>query len=148
MVFQEDVWWLLARYLLMTSLFSSNNISWKRGLPVGGCWANRHNQKLGEGKIYYYLQQIKRTPGIFPQDISPLQQNWARFKLRVCGLGRSSGEGNGNHSNILAWRIPGQMSLVGYSPWGWKQSTQLNWASNKHIHMHIHEGVRPEENLA
>ena len=26
------------------------------------------------------------------------------------------------HSNILAWRIPGQRSLVGYSPWGCKES--------------------------
>ena len=24
------------------------------------------------------------------------------------------------HSNILAWRIPGQKSLVGYSPWDHK----------------------------
>ena len=26
------------------------------------------------------------------------------------------------HSNILAWRIPGQRSLVGHSPWGHKES--------------------------
>ena len=26
------------------------------------------------------------------------------------------------HSNILAWRIPGQRSLAGYSPWDRKQS--------------------------
>ena len=26
------------------------------------------------------------------------------------------------HSNILAWRIPWQRSLVGYSPWGCKES--------------------------
>ena len=25
------------------------------------------------------------------------------------------------HSNILAWRIPGQRSLVGYSLWGHKE---------------------------
>ena len=29
--------------------------------------------------------------------------------------GRSPGEGNGNHSSILAWRTHGQKSLVGYS---------------------------------
>ena len=28
----------------------------------------------------------------------------------------------GNHSSILAWRIHGQRSLVGYSPWGHKES--------------------------
>ena len=26
------------------------------------------------------------------------------------------------HSSILAWRIPGQRSLVGYSPWCCKES--------------------------
>ena len=34
------------------------------------------------------------------------------------GLGRSPGEGNGNHSNILTWEISGKSSLVGYSPLG------------------------------
>ena len=28
------------------------------------------------------------------------------------------GEGNGNHSSVLAWRIPGKQSLVGCHPWG------------------------------
>ena len=36
----------------------------------------------------------------------------------IPGSGRSPGGGNGNHSSFLAWRIPGQRSLVGYSPWG------------------------------
>ena len=27
------------------------------------------------------------------------------------------GEGNGNPSSILAWKIPWMRSLVGYSPW-------------------------------
>ena len=31
-------------------------------------------------------------------------------------------EGVAAHSNIPAWRIPGQRSLVGYSPWGHKES--------------------------
>ena len=26
------------------------------------------------------------------------------------------------HSSILAWKIHGQMSLAGYSPWGYKVS--------------------------
>ena len=26
------------------------------------------------------------------------------------------------HSSTLAWKIPGQRSLVGYSPWGHKES--------------------------
>ena len=37
-------------------------------------------------------------------------------------LGRSLGEGNGiPHCSILAWRIHGQRSLVGYSPQGCKK---------------------------
>ena len=31
------------------------------------------------------------------------------------------GEGHGNHSSILAWRIRGQRSLVGFSLWGHKE---------------------------
>ena len=30
------------------------------------------------------------------------------------------------HSSILAWEIPGQRSLVGYSPWGHKSWTRLS----------------------
>ena len=33
--------------------------------------------------------------------------------------GRSSGEGNGNHSSILAWRIPWAEEPADYSPWWW-----------------------------
>ena len=36
--------------------------------------------------------------------------------------GRSPGGGHGNHSSILAWRIRGQRSLVGYSPQRRKES--------------------------
>ena len=37
----------------------------------------------------------------------------------IPGLGRSSG---GKHPSILAWRIPAQESLAGYSPWECKES--------------------------
>ena len=36
----------------------------------------------------------------------------------IPGSGRILGEGNGNPFHILAWEIPEQRSLVGYSPWG------------------------------
>ena len=36
------------------------------------------------------------------------------------------------HSSILAWRIRGQRSLVGYSPWGHKESDN-NWAPPPNI---------------
>ena len=39
----------------------------------------------------------------------------------IPGSGRSPGEGNGNPSNILAWKSHRQRNLVGYSPWGHKR---------------------------
>ena len=45
-------------------------------------------------------------------------------ETRVQSLGRENPleKGMATYSSILAWRIPGQRSLVGYSPWGCKQS--------------------------
>ena len=41
----------------------------------------------------------------------------------IPGLGRSSGEGNGNLLQNSCLKNPhGQKSLTGYSPWGHKQS--------------------------
>ena len=37
-------------------------------------------------------------------------------------LGRCLREEMTIHSSILAWKIQGQRSLVGYSPWGHKES--------------------------
>ena len=39
-------------------------------------------------------------------------------------------KGMATHSSILAWRIP-QRSLVGYSPWSWKES-DMTEATNMH----------------
>ena len=40
----------------------------------------------------------------------------------IPGSERSLGIGNGNPLTILAWKIPGQRSLAGYSPWALKES--------------------------
>ena len=37
------------------------------------------------------------------------------------------------HSSILAWRIPGQRSLVGYRPWGHKESVMTKQLSTHSI---------------
>ena len=34
------------------------------------------------------------------------------------------------HSSILAWKIHGQMSLAGYSPWGYKVSDTTEWLNH------------------
>ena len=39
----------------------------------------------------------------------------------IPGLGRTSGEGNGTHSSMLAWEITGTDVRVNYSPWSCKQ---------------------------
>ena len=43
----------------------------------------------------------------------------------ILGLGRSLEEGMATHSSILAWRIHGQRSLVGPSPWDHKESDTI-----------------------
>ena len=40
----------------------------------------------------------------------------------IPGWGRSLEEEMATHSSILAWRIPWTERLVGYSPWGLKES--------------------------
>ena len=40
----------------------------------------------------------------------------------IPGWGRSPGEGNGNPLQYFAWKIPWVEELIGYSPWGHKES--------------------------
>ena len=42
-------------------------------------------------------------------------------QVRSLGWGDPLEKEMATHCNILAWRIHGQRSLVGYSPWGHKQ---------------------------
>ena len=44
-------------------------------------------------------------------------------------------------SSILAWRIPTENSLAGYSPWGHKESDTTEWL-NTHTHTHTHTKER------
>ena len=37
------------------------------------------------------------------------------------------------HSSTLAWKIHGQRSLLGYSPWGRKESDTAEW-----LHFHFY----------
>ena len=59
-------------------------------------------------------------------------QGMSRDVGSIPGLGRSPGEGNGNHSSTLAWEIHGQRSLAGYSPWGRKESG-VTEGQNTHV---------------
>lgn len=54
--------------------------------------------------------------------------------ISIPGLGGSLRGENGNHSNILAWRIPRQRNLTGCSP---QHSKILDIIQNyEHAHMH------------
>ena len=56
----------------------------------------------------------------------------------ISGLERSPGRGHGNSLQYSCLKSPyGQRSLVGYSPWGLKESDTLNQLST-HTHTHTH----------
>jgi len=44
-------------------------------------------------------------------------------------LGKSLGGGHGSHSSILAWEIPWTASLVGFSPWGFRESDTIEYST-------------------
>ena len=48
-------------------------------------WVSKDKTKpeTEKGRIYYCLQQIKTTLGIFPKAVSPWKRSWGSFKLRV-----------------------------------------------------------------
>ena len=46
-------------------------------------------------------------------------------------------EGMAIHSSILAWKIPWARSLVGYSPWGCKESNMTEAIEHTHIQLII-----------
>ena len=48
------------------------------------------------------------------------------MQVQPLGLEDPLEEEMATHSSILAWRIPGQKSLAGYSPWGCKSQTRLS----------------------
>ena len=49
----------------------------------------------------------------------------------IPGLGRSSGEGNGNPLQYSCWKIPWtEESGWGYSPWGHKESDTTEWLTH------------------
>ena len=59
----------------------------------------------------------------------------------IPGLGRSPGEGNGNpYPVLLAGKSHGQRSLVGYSPWGRKESD-----TTERLHFHFQTDIQKGE---
>ena len=59
------------------------------------------------------VQMIKNLPAV--------QETW----VRSLGWEDPLGKGMATHSSILTWRIPWAEELMGYSPWGGKESAMI-----------------------
>ena len=73
------------------------------------------------------------------------RQEDTRDRGSIPDLGRSPTVGNGNPLSILAWEIHGQVRLMGYSPWGCKESgttegLRICARACAHTHTHTHTG--------
>ena len=62
------------------------------------------------GRTSLVAQMVKNLPA--------MQKTWVWYLDGEDPLEK----GMATHSSVLAWRIPGQRNLAGYSPWGWKES--------------------------
>ena len=60
----------------------------------------------------------------------------------IPGSGRSPEKGLATHSSVLAWRIHGQRSLGGFSPWGCKESDTTERLTHTHTHTQTHKQTR------
>ena len=75
-------------------------------------------------EAFQVAQMVKHLPAV--------------LETQVQSLGREDPlkKGMATHFSILAWRIHGQRSLVGYSPWGRKEAditevTNTGWISDQ-----------------
>ena len=59
-------------------------------------------------------QMVKNLPA--------MQETWVQFLSQKDSLEKDMA----THSSILAWRIHGQRSLVGYSPWDRKELDMID----------------------
>ena len=59
-----------------------------------------------------------------------MQETW----VQSLGWEDALEEDTATHCSILAWRIHGQRSLVGYSPWGCKESDTTKVTSHAGTH--------------
>ena len=73
---------------------------------------------------------------------APANEGDAKDAGFIPGLRRSPEEGNGNTPVFFPGKFHGQKSLVGYSPWGCKESDMtecsMHTCARAHIHTHTH----------
>ena len=86
------------------------------------------------------------TPGVHPNSCSLVAQTVKHlptmWETWVQSLGREGllKKEMATHSRIIAWKIPLQRSLVGYSPWGCKES---DTTERFHFFSHVHHSLAP-----
>ena len=83
--------------------------------------------------LYFYF-----FPGAAVLKNPPANAGDTRDTGSIPGSGRSPGVTNGNPlQNLCLKKSPGQKSLVGYSPWGFKESdTTRDWTYISYVAMH------------
>ena len=81
--------------------------------------ANRWGNSGNNGWLYFGGLQNHCFPGGSDGKASACN---ARGLGSISGLGRSPGEGNGNPFQYSPGKSHGRRSLIGYSPWGRKES--------------------------
>ena len=85
-------------------------------------------------KFYFLIIVQWGFPGGTVGKNLPTSAGDARDMGLISGWERSTGEGNGNPPKYSCLgKSHGQRSLVGYSPWGCKESNMT-----EHTHTHIH----------
>ena len=130
-VFSVSYWFFLCFPLLGLSL-------------KGEAFFDKSQEKKALNKNCHYFHHCI-LPGIWIQKVKRLPAV-RETRGSIPGLGRSPGEGNGNPlqysclENSMDWEAP--QSLVGYSPWGRKESDmteQLHFTSSLHWILKSHE---------
>ena len=67
-----------------------------------------------------FLEFYASSDGSAVMNLPEMQETWAQSLGQKTLLGREMT----THSSILAWEIPLQRNMVGYSPWGHKGQTR------------------------
>ena len=104
-----------------------NNCSWPCILPLCNPIFTPPGWPYLSTLLYsHVLQRIKKKA----QAVNCLPAMQETQETGVWSLGREDAleEEMATHSSILTWKSHGQMSLVGYGPWGCKE-TRVKWLS-------------------
>ena len=86
--------------------------------------------------IWVLLHRCTGFPGGAVVPNLPTSAGAAGDEGSIPGAGRSPGEGNGNPFQYSCLDKNGQRSLLGYSPWGHKESDMTEQCTHTHTHTH------------